>query len=161
MLGQYPAGGEERDADAALIEFLGLMRQRLSVMGDVVRWKWNRKGAIEDRVREKAVLRRVREMAKEHGLPPGEAEAFFAGQIEAAKVLQRAKFREWEKKKQGHFADVPDLKESVRPRINALTPALLKSLAKRATYLRGEKGRERLKALAEGRTRGERGSMRR
>src|SRR3954451_5733476 len=80
---------------AALDELFGLMRDRLEVMHDVVRWKWGAGSPIEDPAREAALLDDLAERGKVLGLTPGATRAFFAAQIEAAKLVQRDDIRRW------------------------------------------------------------------
>jgi chorismate mutase-like protein len=82
--------------DRAFDVLLGLIRNRLEVMHDVARWKWARKAAIEDPEREAALLLDVAEKGIPLGLDREMTLAFFRGQIEAAKVIQRADFSRWE-----------------------------------------------------------------
>lgn len=106
------------------------MEQRLGLMHDVARWKWNAKQPVADPERERQLLDRLAEQGKAHGLEPACTRNFFRAQIEAAKLLQQADFDDWQTKGQGRFADVPDLGKELRPRIDALGAELLGVLAK-------------------------------
>jgi chorismate mutase len=117
---------------------LGLMRSRLDVMHDVARWKWAAKAPIEDPGREAALLRDVAERGKALGLDPATTRAFFAAQIEAAKLVQRADFRRWEDNPQAQPTEAPDLAGVLRPRIDALNRRLLEALTLAAPRLRGD-----------------------
>ncbi len=119
----------ERVPSVATARLLDLMNRRLGFMHDVARAKWNTKSATEDRAREAALLKAVADAGKAHGLAPADATAFFVGQIEAAKILQRACFREWEAERRGPFADAPDLVRDLRPQIDAVGRDLLPALA--------------------------------
>jgi chorismate mutase-like protein len=110
-------------------QLLTLMDERLKLMADVARFKWNTKGAIEDLPREKAIIASLGQQAVAAGIPVERAERFFAAQIEAAKTVQRALFKQWEAAHQGPFADTPDLQSEIRPRLDALTPKLIQALA--------------------------------
>jgi chorismate mutase-like protein len=105
-----------------------LVDERLALMPDVARYKWNRKMAIEDLPRERALIESVRAEAQQRGLSPERAAAFFSAQIEASKVVQRELFARWEAQGQGPFTDVPDLATQIRPRLDALNPKLLEAL---------------------------------
>jgi chorismate mutase-like protein len=105
-----------------------LVDERLALMPDVARYKWNRRQAIEDLPRERALIDSVRLQAVERGIAPERAAAFFAAQIEASKVVQRELFARWESQGQGPFDSVRDLAADIRPRLDALNPCLLDAL---------------------------------
>lgn len=116
--------------EAIDLEPLGrLMMERLALMPDVARFKWNTRAAIEDLGREQQIIAGLKREAEALGVPGGWAERFFRAQIEAAKVIQRELFARWERERQGAFADTPDLATVTRPRLDALTPRLLRELA--------------------------------
>lgn len=106
-----------------------LMDERLALMPDVARHKWNNKSAIEDLPREQKIIDGLKAEALALGVPAAWAEQFFRAQIEAAKLIQREQFALWEKSNVGRFTDVPDLEKVIRPRLDALTPKLLRELA--------------------------------
>lgn len=108
---------------------LQLMADRLALMPDVARHKWNTKAAIEDLVREQQIVEGLKQEAEALGVPAAWAERFFRAQIEAAKVIQRELIARWERAGQGAFADAPDLARVTRPLLDALTPRLLRELA--------------------------------
>lgn len=103
--------------------------ERLALMPDVARYKWNRGQAIEDPPREQALLDSIKLQAPRYGLDPARAVAFFAAQIEASKVLQRELFFAWRANGQGEFASTRDLANDIRPKLDALNPQLLAALA--------------------------------
>jgi chorismate mutase len=117
-------------ANADIDRLLGLMQQRLGLMHDVARWKWNAKQPVADPERERQLLDRLAEQGKKHGLDPAFTRAFFRAQIEAAKLLQQADFDDWQARGQGPFVSVPDLGKELRPRIDALGDELLGVLAR-------------------------------
>lgn len=106
-----------------------IMNARLALMEDVARYKWNTKMAIEDLPREKWIIDGLKEEARALGVPAPWAERFFRAQIEAAKVIQREQFAQWERSGVGRFERVPDLATEIRPKLDALTPLLLRELA--------------------------------
>lgn len=128
--GPAPATPALPAQDRATDALLGLMRQRLEVMHDVARYKWANKAAIEDPKREAALLEDVAGRAAGLGLDPDFAQAFFRGQIEAAKIVQQADSHRWQTNPEGAGGAVPDLARDLRPRIDALNGALLAELAK-------------------------------
>lgn len=116
--------------DRSFDELLGLIRQRLDVMHDVAHWKWANKGPIEDPTRESALLDDVAKQGTALGLDQDLTRAFFRGQIEAAKVIQRADFHRWETEPSGPKGEAPDLAGILRPRIDSLNKELLAALAR-------------------------------
>ena len=120
--------------------------ERLAVMPDVARYKWNAKLAIDDPARERQLLAIWRISAVEFGISPEWAEPFMRAQIEAAKVIQRELFAQWERAGQGALADAPDLATVIRPRLDALTPRLLRELAMAWPALSDPGQRERIRA---------------
>lgn len=115
-------------AQSSLDQLLKLMDQRLKLMPDVARYKWNTKSAIEDLPREKIVIDALAATASQAGVPAGWAERFFRAQIDASKSIQRALFAQWEQETADRFENVPDLAHTLRPQIDALTPKLMQAL---------------------------------
>jgi chorismate mutase len=133
--------------DAATIDrLLGLIEQRLDVAPEVARTKWNTKAPIDDPPREERVLDAAVEVAIAYGLDPHLAGAFFRGQIEANKAVQHALHAEWTAKRQPPFASVADLGAEVRPLLDRLTPALVRTLAEALPILQQRGGRGLLEA---------------
>jgi chorismate mutase-like protein len=131
------SGAQPPRVDPAIDNLLKLMKQRMLLMHDVARAKWNAKTPLADPGREKAMLRELAEKGRVLGLDPAFTSSFFAAQIEASKLMQRDDFRRWEAERRGRFADAPDLKRDLRPRIDALNSKLLTTLAKARPVLRG------------------------
>jgi chorismate mutase-like protein len=113
---------------APAVALARLIDERLSLMPDVARYKWNHKQAIEDLPRERALIDSVRGQAAVRGLSPERVAVFFSAQIEASKVVQRELFARWESQGQGAFDSVRDLGADIRPRLDALNPQLLDTL---------------------------------
>lgn len=128
----------EREAEEAVDALLKLVRRRLDVMHDVARTKWNAKTPVEDRARERAALDAVAAKAHAKGLDEAWTRAFFSAQIEAAKLIQRADLARWEAERRGPFADAPDLKRDLRPKIDALGDDLIAALAKARPWLKAK-----------------------
>src|SRR4051812_33658671 len=95
--------------DPAVDRLLGLMRSRLVVMHHVARWKWASKAPVEDPGREAALLEDVAARGVALGLDPAATRAFFAAQIEAAKLVQRADLARWEADRRDPDGEAPDL----------------------------------------------------
>lgn len=113
---------------AAPDRLLRLMGERLELMHDVARWKWNEGRPVADPARERQLLDRLAARAADREMDPEAVRAFFAAQIEAAKLVQQANLERWREEKRGRFARVPDL-ASLRRRIDALNDELLDALA--------------------------------
>ncbi len=136
---------------------LRLIDRRLALMPDVARHKWNSHSAIEDLPREREIIDGLKAQAQALGVPAEWAARFFRAQIEAAKTIQREHFARWEQEQKqakggvGHFADVPDLATVIRPRLDALTPQLLRELAAAWPTLADAKQQDRIVATLQGR----------
>jgi chorismate mutase len=134
-------------ADTSSIDrLLGLMHERLRLADDVARNKWNRGAPIEDAVRENAIVEEVGAGASRYGITPDLARQFFRAQIEASKVIQRARFAEWSTARQPKFERVADLQADIRPALDALTPQLLTALGAALPLLAESGVRSRLQA---------------
>jgi chorismate mutase len=123
-----------------------LMDERMAMMPDVARHKWNTQGAIDDLPREQNVVASLSAQAQQLGIPGPWAERFFRAQIEGAKQTQRAYFVQWQQAGEGKFAQVPDLVTVIRPYLDALTPHLLRELAAAWPALADPCQRERIVA---------------
>lgn len=117
-------------ADAASLEPLRrLIDERLALMPDVARHKWNAGSSIDDLPREQRLIASLGSQAQALGVSGPWAERFFRAQIDGAKQVQRAHFARWVMAGAGRFESVPDLVTVIRPRLDALTPQLLSALA--------------------------------
>ena len=106
-----------------------LIEDRLSVMTDVARSKWNNGSAIEDPVREQQLLADVGAKAQALGISVEWVQHFFRFQIEAAKEVQYCFFAQWTAAGQKPFPAVQDLRSVIRPRLDQLTVQILQELA--------------------------------
>lgn len=129
------SGGAVRAEDDALARLLGLIGQRLDVMPDVAKHKFNTGAAVDDLPREAQVLAQVTAQAAAAGVAPDLAERFFQAQIDAAKTIQRARIAAWKAQGRGPFADAPDLAKDIRPKLDGLTPLLIAALRDAAPAL--------------------------
>jgi chorismate mutase-like protein len=116
-------------ADAASARLAALIDERLALVTEVARYKWNTGAAIEDPPREQALMVSLREKAMSMGLPQARVDAFFLAQIEAAKQLQRELFERWKREGRGKFAGIADLATTIRPGIDTVTSQMLQTLA--------------------------------
>ena len=118
------AGGE-----TAVDDLVDLMRQRLLLMHDVARWKWNEAKPITDPDREQQLLAELEQRGLAYGLDRQRTRAFMMAQIEAGKLIQERDFAGWKEQEQGKFAHVPDLNTELRPLIDELSDRMLAQLA--------------------------------
>jgi chorismate mutase-like protein len=124
-----------------------LMRDRLALMHDVARAKWNAHRPVADPDRERALLREMEERGRAHALDPALARAFFAAQMEAARCVQEADIRRWQSEGHSPFRDAPDL-ATLRQRIDRLNLDLLAALAASRPLLQDEARREAIPGWA-------------
>lgn len=136
-----PAGGA-----AALDPLLDLVEQRMAVMPDVARHKFNTGAAVEDLPREAQVLTAVTARAKEAGIDADLASRFFQAQIDASKMMQNTRITAWKAAGQGKFTDVPDLATSIRPTLDRLTPAMIAALKEAMPALQSPGAAARIEA---------------
>ncbi len=123
------AAPQAAPATAKLDRLLQLIGQRLGYMDDVARNKWNSGAPIEDLPREREIIDGLGRQAAGYGLDAGIVRDFFRAQIEASKIIQRARFAEWRAQNQPPFKNLPDLRDQIRPALDALTPELMNALA--------------------------------
>jgi chorismate mutase-like protein len=123
------------------------MRDRLALMHDVARSKWNTNRPIGDPEREQALLREMEEEGRRHGLDPELTRAFFAAQIAAARQVQEADLARWRAEGRGPFDGAPDL-AGLRRRIDGLNRQLLAALAEARPHLDDAGTREQLRRWA-------------
>jgi chorismate mutase-like protein len=121
---------------ADLDQLLRLMEQRLALMHDVARWKWNAGKPITDPKRERELLQSVVERGWGKGLDPDLVRSSFAAQMEAARLVRQADFDRWKAKNQKPFADTTSL-TTLRQRIDHLNRELIDALAEVRPWLSG------------------------
>jgi chorismate mutase len=124
------------------------MRQRLALMHDVARWKWNTGKPITAPQREREVLHSVVERGRGKGLDPELVRPFFAAQLAAARLVQQADFDRWQANKQEPFADTTSL-AVLRQRIDHLNRELIDALAEVRPWLSGQTVQQALPQRAE------------
>src|SRR5262249_41470274 len=121
---------------ADLDRLLSLMQQRLTVMHEVARWKWNAGLPITDPPRERELPHSLVERGRGKGLDPELVRSFFAAQLEAARLVQQGDFDRWKANKQRPFADTKSL-AVLRRRIDHLNRELIDALAELRPWLSG------------------------
>jgi chorismate mutase len=132
---------------ADLDRLLRLMQQRLTLMHEVARWKWNAGQPITDPQRERELLHSVVERGRGKGLDPELVRSFFAAQLEAARLVQQADFNRWQANKQEPFADKS--LAVLRQRIDHLNRELIDALAELRPWLSGQTLQQALPQRAE------------
>ena len=131
-----------------LDRLLRLMQQRLTLMHEVARWKWNAGQPITDPQRERELLQSVVEHGRARGLSPVLVRSFFSAQMEAARLVQQGDFDRWKANMQEPFANVTSL-AVLRQRIDHLNRELIDALAELGASLSGQTVQEALPQLAE------------
>jgi chorismate mutase len=128
---------------------LRLIQARLDLAPGTAETRWRTMARIEDHASETALLDKVRSRAAKLGLDPAFAERFASAQIEAGKLMQAARHRQWAADKAG----AP--KQESRPegyRTSSTEPDigadLLAAARDAATVLRRPGGRQLLDARA-------------
>ena len=86
--------GKQNNADQQYLYFL--INARFELMEAVAYDKWQNNIAIENKQREAAVLQSVADNALSYQLNPQQTKAFFQLQIQLAKKIQAAYFRQWQ-----------------------------------------------------------------
>lgn len=128
------------DGILSVLELRNIMIERLAVMPDVARYKWNKAIPVEDLKREAQILAVTVKQAKESGVEEKFATRAIAAQMTASKMLQNKLMKIWQENNQGTFDNVPDLVTDIRPKIVELTPRLLAALKKSQNTLEACKG---------------------
>jgi chorismate mutase-like protein len=115
------------------------MKQRLDLMHDVARVKWNTKSPIHDPQREEESLRILVEEGKARGLDPNYTREFFTAQMNAAKLVQESDHERWRAEGRGPFTDAIEL-TLLRQRLDSLNGALLSAIVRVQPILKTEQG---------------------
>lgn len=116
--------------DPALEHLLDTLEQRLDLAEAVALHKWDQRQAVQASAREAQVLASVRQVAPAHHLAPARAEAFFADQMEANKLLQYHLLDTWHLARQAPNLPRRDLGSDIRPELDRLQGQLLAALAR-------------------------------
>jgi len=113
----------------ALDPLLAAIERRLDLAQAVALHKWDNGQPVQASPREQQVLANVRAAAPAHGLAPARAEAFFADQIEANKLVQYTLLFHWHRLGAAPDTQRSDLQQEIRPQLDQLQTVLLKQLA--------------------------------
>jgi chorismate mutase len=131
-------------ASQPLDSLLRLIAERLDIATAVAKSKWNSKRPIEDLQREAQLLQSIQNQAPQYSLHPTLAAAFFSAQINASKTVQKELHTRWTTENHPPFENPPSLQDDIRPKLDQLTPALLKALASSLPVLQNQNGRSLL-----------------
>jgi chorismate mutase len=134
---------------------LVLMRERLLVMHEVAKWKWNAGKPITDIDRERQVLANLEKRGIELGISRQRTRVFMVGQIEAGKLIQEADFSAWTERGQGKFDDARDLNTELRPVLDNSSDQMLAQLADLSPALDGEQDKASIALRADELVRGD------
>jgi len=115
--------------EAALMNVIALVSQRLTLADTVARYKWSKSQDITDTPRENALLKDVAQRATGYGVEPQFARTFFRDQIDANKSVQQGLIAAWQQIPPPPQA-VPDLAQSIRPELDRLTVSMLTALGR-------------------------------
>jgi len=105
---RHPSGDGPRRADAPAAGSHGGRRAQ----------QWNTGSSVEDLAREKNLADDVAGLAPRYGLNPRPAATFFRAQIETTKLVESAFIARWTLAHAKAFADVPDQRAVIRPKID-------------------------------------------
>lgn len=116
----HEATGRNKYSRHVVRGILELMNERIALMHDVARWKYNNDVPIADLKREKEILDKLATQKRMALLGTDFMVAFFQAQMDAAKSVQTQLIQHWKKEKRKPFVNVPDLKTELRPQISKL-----------------------------------------
>lgn len=148
LAAQLPAGFSKAEV-GRVDRLLQFIQKRLELAPVVAETRWKTMSRIEDSMSEQAVIDAVRRRSPGLGLDPELAARFAQAQIDAAKIIQTARHREWatdagkaparDKKADAFKASTPEPEFS---------PAMLGALRDAIVVLRRPGGRSLLDARA-------------
>jgi cyclohexadienyl dehydratase len=102
--------------------------ERMSLMPDVAAWKWTQSAAVIDAKREQVVIDGAVDQARPLGLSSEAIRNLFILQVRLASSLQVQLHEQWRKQGFDTARPVPNLQDEIRPRLDRLTPELLRAL---------------------------------
>jgi chorismate mutase len=132
------------EAPEPVSRLLGLMRDRLLLMHDVARSKWDARRPVSDPERERDLLAEMERLGKERGLDTRFTRAFFAAQIGSAKRIQEGDLARWQVGEPVAAGPAPDL-AVLRRRIDELNRQLVAALAQSGPWPVAQQDRERVR----------------
>ncbi len=144
---------EPFDADLNLL--LERLRDRLSLMPAVARYKWEHDRPIEDPERERSLIDRFVGDAQTRGLDANWSRRVIVAQIAAARRVQQDCFERWQFSGPDDGDPVLDLQTALRPRIEQVTTELIEILVRLEPHRRSAPFREVFPARADSLINGE------
>ncbi|MFB9630012.1 chorismate mutase [Nonomuraea helvata] len=139
LLALSPAPGRPKAPDE-LTELVELTVRRILLADEVAAAKFADASPITDPARERQLLDAVATQSAQAGLAPETGVRFFRAQIEASKLVQRGLHERWRAHPALRPRRWPDLATEIRPRLDRLTPRMLR-LLKQTTPVRMTPGR--------------------
>ncbi|TYB54330.1 gamma subclass chorismate mutase AroQ [Nonomuraea sp. PA05] len=127
-------------APTGMEELVDLVVRRLLLADEVAAAKLAGDRPIDDPARERRLLDTVAAESARAGLPPEDGVRFFRAQIEAGKRVQRGLHARWRAHPELRPRRHADLETEIRPRLDRLTPRLLR-LLKETAPVRASVGR--------------------
>lgn len=122
-----PAANSLSAADRKSIDRVAeLIHERLNLMHDVARCKWNADQPIADAQRERELIDGLVAYATSRNLDAQFATELIRGQIEAGKRVQQFDITRWQQQHHAKFREVRDLKADLRPEIDGISRELLR-----------------------------------
>jgi chorismate mutase len=103
--------------------------RRLAIAEQVALAKWDSASAVEDTVRETAVIARAVADGESKGLDRRAVANFFRAQIEANKLVQYSLLAEWHRNGSAPAHQSIDLTGTIRPQLDHLQTELVQALA--------------------------------
>lgn len=123
-----PSQVELFDSDLDLL--LEHLRDRLSLMPAVARYKWTHDLPIEDSARERSLVDRFVTEAQSRGLDAEWSRRVIVAQITAARRVQQDCFERWQSSPTDKREPILDLQTELRPRIERVTAELIEILVR-------------------------------
>ena len=123
-----PAPTRMMDERLAVAYVLELLDQRLAIMPDVAAYKWSRQAPIQDPPREQAVIQNAVDRAAPLGLDAVGVRRVFDLQIRLARDVQSELHARWKKSGFDKSRSIPSLENDIRPKLDRITPELLRAL---------------------------------
>jgi cyclohexadienyl dehydratase len=137
------------DEQESVVNILQLFDERLSLMPAVAAWKWRNGSPITDSQRERVVAERAAELGRSMGLDGEGVRALIELQIAVARDVQSGLHGRWRDRGYDLGTDIPSLEGTIRPRLDQLTPQILRALHVAVPALQRPEFASRLPALSQ------------
>lgn len=121
----YTALGAPARAQDPLSRLEALVGERLLVIDEVARSKWNARLPATDPAREAELLQSSIALSAELGLDEDFARAILESQLAASRFVQESAFARWRLADEPPFTNTRDLTLDLRPELDALTREIL------------------------------------